>query len=214
LETIESLDPSTRSTLQSNLIYLEKYSREQLVDIITHRAQLAFKPLTVSEEAINLIAELAYSEGGNARLAIELLWRAGKYVDAEKMGVITPEFVRRAASSIYSFALKSDLNPLSHHERLLLLGIARFFKENERAYATLKEAEQFYEIVCEEFGVQPYTYTQIWKYVQALSNLGMIRKSVASTGPRGRSTLIYLPGISAKELEGELTALIEKETTV
>jgi cell division control protein 6 len=214
LETIESLDPSTRSTLQSNLIYLEKYSREQLVDIITHRAQLAFKPLTVSEEAINLIAELAYSEGGNARLAIELLWRAGKYVDAEKMGVITPEFVRRAAFSIYSFALKSDLNTLSHHERLLLLGIARFFKENERAYATLKEAEQFYEIVCEEFGVQPYTYTQIWKYVQALSNLGMIRKSVASTGPRGRSTLIYLPGISAKELEGELTALIEKETTV
>jgi len=66
LKAIEGLDISTRSTLQSNIIRLEKYSKEQLVDIVNDRVELAFKPLTVPEETIDLIAELASIEGGNA----------------------------------------------------------------------------------------------------------------------------------------------------
>ncbi|MEM3789362.1 MAG: AAA family ATPase, partial [Candidatus Bathyarchaeia archaeon] len=117
LKAIEGLDPSTRSTLQSNIIRLEPYSREQLTDIINDRVQLAFKPLTVQEETVNLIAELASSEGGNARFAIELLWRAGKYADAEDLGIVTPECVRNAVASIYTIAKKSDLATLSIHEK-------------------------------------------------------------------------------------------------
>lgn len=212
LKAIEGLDQSTRSTLQSNIISLEPYSREQLIDIINDRVQLAFKPLTVPEETVNLIAELAHSEGGNARFAIELLWRAGKYADVEDLGSVTPECVRKAVSSIYAIARKSDLATLSLHEKLFLLGVARFFKENsDRAYASLTEVERAYAIVCEEFEVQPHTHTQLWKYLQMLSAIGIIRKSVSPAGQRGRTTLICLPGISAHELEKELTALLGRE---
>ncbi|MBX5321344.1 MAG: ORC1-type DNA replication protein [Candidatus Bathyarchaeota archaeon] len=212
VKAVESLDPSTRSTLQSNIIRLEKYSKEQLVDIISDRVQLAFKPLAVSEDTISLIAELAHSEGGNARFAIELLWRAGKYADAEDLGAVTPECVRKAVSSIYAITRKSDLASLSLHEKLFLLGMARFFKENDRAYASITEVEQAYAVVCEEFGVEPHTHTQLWKYLQVLSALGIIEKSVSSTGQRGRTTLICLPGIPAHELERELAMLLEKES--
>ncbi|MEM3736441.1 MAG: ORC1-type DNA replication protein [Candidatus Bathyarchaeia archaeon] len=212
LRAIEGLDPSTRSTLQSNIIHLEPYSCEQLIDIINDRVQLAFKPLTVQEETVNLIAELAYSEGGNARFAIELLWRAGKYADAEDLGTVTPECVRKAVSSIYAVAKKSDLAALSLHEKLFLLGVARFFKENcDRAYASLTEVERAYAVVCEEFDVQPHTHTQLWKYLQMLSAIGIIRKSVSSAGQRGRTTLICLPGIPAQELERELITLLGRE---
>ena len=211
LKTIESLDPSTRSTLQSNVIRLERYTQEQLADIINDRVQLAFKPLTVPEDTVSLIAELAHSEGGNARFAIELLWRAGKYADAEDLGAVIPECVRKAVSSIYAVARKSDLAALNMHERLFLLAIARFFKESDKAYASLTEVEKTYAIVCEEFNVQPYTHTQLWKYLQTLSVLGIVKKSVSTVGQRGRSTLISLPGIPASELEKELTALLEKE---
>ncbi|MEM2912137.1 MAG: ORC1-type DNA replication protein [Candidatus Bathyarchaeia archaeon] len=211
LKTIESLDASTRSTLQSNVIHLERYTQEQLADIISDRVQLAFKPFTVPEDTINLIAELAHSEGGNARFAIELLWRAGKYADAENFGAVIPDCVRKAVSSIYAVARKSDLAGLSLHEKLFLLAIARFFKENDRAYASLAEVEQAYAILCEEFGVQPYTHTQLWKYLQTLSALGIIKKGVSTAGQRGRSTLISLPGIPTQELEKELMALLEKE---
>ncbi len=212
LKAIEGLDVSTRSTLQSNIIRLEKYSKEQLVDIVNDRVELAFKPLTVPEETINLIAELASIEGGNARFAIELLWRAGKYADAEDLGVVLPECVRKAVSSIFALVKKSDLATLSLHEKLFLLGIARFFKENmDRAYASLTEAEKAYAIICEEFNVQPHTHTQLWKYLQNLSTLGIVKKSVSTAGQRGRTTLIYLSGASAHELERELSSILEKE---
>lgn len=211
LKTIESLDAITRSTLQSNVIRLERYTQEQLADIVSDRVQLAFKPLTVNEDIVNLIAELAYSEGGNARFAIELLWRAGKYADAEDLGTVSAECVRKAVSSIYAVARKSDLAALSLHEKLFLLAITRLFKENDRAYASLAEVEQSYAILCEEFGVQPYTHTQLWKYLQMLSALGIIKKSVSTVGQRGRSTLISLPGIPTQELEKELMALLEKK---
>jgi len=208
LKAIGQLDISTRSTLQSNIINLEKYSKQQLIDILNDRVTLAFKPLTVLEDTVSLVAELAFSEGGNARFGIELLWRAGKYADAEDLDAVTPECVRKAVSSIIPTMRKSDLASLSFHEKLFLLGMARTFKEGQRAYISLREAEQAYAVVCEEFNVQPHSHTQLWKYLQSLSVVGVVETEVSTTGSRGRSTLIYLPRIPAHELEKELTPLL------
>jgi cell division control protein 6 len=210
LNVTDRLDASTRSTLQYNIISLEKYSKEQLIDIINDRVHFAFKPLTVLEEAVNLIADIASSEGGNARFAIELLWRAGKYADAEDLDTVTPECVRKAVSSIIPTLRKSELAHLGLHEKLFLLGIARLFKESQKAYVSLVEAEKAYCIVCEEFGVQPHSHTQLWKYLQALSVLGILTTEVSAVGARGRSTIIHLPRIPANELEKELSSILEK----
>lgn len=211
LMAIEGLDASTRSTLQSNIIHLERYSEQQLMNILNDRVSLAFKPLTVPEDTLGLIAELAFSENGNTRFGIELLWRAGKYADAEDLGIVAPECVRKAVSSIYAVMRKSDLASLSHHEKLFLIGIARLFKGSQKAYASLTEAERAYAVVCEEFDVQPHSHTQLWKYLQMLSALGIVKKKVSAAGSRGRSTIVYLPRISAHELEKELSTLLEKE---
>lgn len=210
LRVIERLDVSTRSTLQSNVIRLDKYSKEQIIDILRDRVFLAFKPLTVSEDTVSLIAELAFSEGGNARFGIELLWRAGKYADAEDLSTVTPECVRKAVSSVIPAVRKSELDSLGFHERLLLLGIARLFKEGQEAYISLVEAEQVYTVVCEEYDTQPHSHTQLWKYLQTLSAVGIVKTEVSGTGSRGRSTLIYLPRIPARDLEKELSELLGK----
>jgi len=211
INIIEQLDASTKSTLQSNIIRLENYSKQQLVDILNDRVALAFKPLTVPDDTLSSIAELAFSESGNARFAIELLWRSGKYADAEELGVVSPECVRRAVSSIIPTLRKSELTSLSFHEKLFLLGIARFFKENQIACASLSEIEKVYAVVCEEFNTQPCSHTQVWKYVQTLSKFGIVKTEVSTTEPRGRTTLVYLPTIPAFELEKVLNKLLEKE---
>ena len=211
LKAIEQLDSSTRSTLQSNIISLKKYSKEQLSDILTDRVTSAFKPLAVPEDTVGLIAELALSENGNARYGIELLWRAGKYANAEDLETVTPECVRKAVSSIIPIMRKSDLAPLSLHEKLFLLGIARTFKESQKAHVSLVEAEQAYAVVCEEYSMSPNSHTQLWKYVQSFSSLGIVKTEVSTGASRGRSTAIYLPGIPAHELEKELKTLLESE---
>jgi len=210
LKTTERLDASAKSTLQRNVISLERYPKDQLADILNERIAMAFEPSMVPEDVVDLVAELAVSESGNARFAIELLWRAGKYADAEDLGSVAPECVRKAVSSITPTLQRSELASLGFHEKLFLLGAARFFKENQRAYASLSEIEDCYAVVCEEFGEQPHSHTQLWKYVQFFSALGILKAEVVDAGVRGRSTRVSLPSVSAYELEKELSAVIEK----
>ena len=211
LRAVDKLDLSTRSSLQSNIVNLEKYSKQQLIDILNDRVSLAFKPLTLPEETLNLTAELASSENGNARFGIELLWRSGKYADAENLNRVTPECVRKAVSSILPAMQKNEMASLRFHEKLFLLGVARVLKESQKACISFVDGEQAYSIACEEFNVKPHSHTQLWKYLKTLSALGILRTEVPATDSRERSTLIYLPNIPVYDLEKELNVLLKKE---
>jgi cell division control protein 6 len=171
---------------------------------------MAFEPSTVPEDVVDLISELAVFESGNARFAIELLWRAGKYADAEGLDAVMPECVRKAVSNIIPTVRRSELASLGFHEKLFLLGTARFFKENKKAYASLSEIEEAYAVICEEFDEKQHSHTQLWKYLRLLSALDILKTEVTAAGTRGRSTRISLPSIPAYELEKELSAAIEK----
>ncbi|RLI19915.1 hypothetical protein DRO54_07415 [Candidatus Bathyarchaeota archaeon] len=201
LEYLARLDESTRSTLQRNIIHLEEYSKSQLIDIISERVEMAFREGTVPEETIEIIAELAERERGNARYAIELLWRAGKYADANELPEVYPECVRMASTSIYPTVRKDEILNLNQHQQLLLLAIARTFNQSLKAYATVGEIEQAYRVVCEEYGQKPKSHTQIWKYVKQLSAIGIIDAKISGAGQRGKTTLIGLHQIPAAELE-------------
>jgi cell division control protein 6 len=207
LKAIEQLDASAKSTLQRSIINLERYGKSQLIDILNDRVSIAFELGTVDEGVVDLIAELAFKETGNARFGIELLWRAGKYADASDVEVVRAECVRTAISNIIPSMRKSDLATLSLHEKLFLLAVARYFKENEEAYASLTEIEKAYAVICEEFNDQPKTHTQLWTYAQFLSSMGIIKVEVSTT--RGRSTRVSLLSIPAFELEKELSVSLE-----
>jgi len=204
LEVLSVLDESARSTLQRNVIFLEDYSKSQLRDILAARVTLAFKNGVVLDDALDLIAESAEREGGNARYGIELLWRAGKYADASAAAEVSPECVRRASSSVYPVQ-KEAVFSLGLHEQLFLLGLARRFKKSKEAYLSMGEAEEAYRIVCEEYGEKPRRHTQLWKYVNNLTAVDILKSKGSGDGFRGKTTLIGLPYVSAVELERELS---------
>ena len=213
LKALEQLDASTRSTLQRSIIILERYGKQQLFDILNDRVSMAFELGVVEEDVVDLIAELAFKETGNARFGIELLWRAGKYADAQDSEQVAAECVRIAISNIIPGLKRSDLVRLSLHEKMFLLAIARYFKENEQAYASLSEVEKTYGVICEEFGETPSGHTQVWNYAQFLSSIGILKTEVTSSSVRGRSTQVSLLSIPAIELEKELSASLEEGRT-
>jgi cell division control protein 6 len=210
-EYLDKLDPSTRSTLQRNIIQLEEYSESQLEDILDDRVNLAFREGTVPTQTMDLIAELGDSEGGNARYAIELLWRAGKYADASEMREVSPECVRKAVVSVYPVVRRDMIPEFSLHEKLFLLGVARHFKQTDSAYMSMGDAEEAYALVCEEYGEKQRGHTQLWKYVQALSAAGIIETVVSGVGQRGKTTLISLSRVPASDLEQELVKILLQE---
>jgi len=207
-EYLDMLDPSTRSTLQRNIISLEEYSKSQIRDILNDRVNMAFRQGTISSSVIDFTAELASSEGGNARYAIELLWRAGKYADALQLPMVSPESVRAAAASVYPVVRKDEVFSLGLHEKLFLLGVARYFRQTGSAYASMGDAEEAYAIVCEEYGQKRLQHTQLWKYVRDLAASGIIETKPSGTGQRGQTTIISLPKVPAEDLERELTKFL------
>ncbi|MFP3984540.1 MAG: ORC1-type DNA replication protein [Candidatus Bathyarchaeia archaeon] len=209
LSWLNKLDASTRSTLQSNVIQLDTYTKVQLQDILNDRVILAFNSGTVPLETVELAAELGEEEGGNARYAIELLWRAGKYADTEEAIEVLPEYIRKAAGNVYANIRRDEIATLDLHKKLFLLGIARRFQQTGGVYLSMGEAEEAYTIVCEEFDEPPRGHTQVWKYIQELSSLGLVNAKLSTTGQRGKTTLIGLPRIAATDLEKELNKSLE-----
>ena len=96
LRNLDDLDRSTLSTLQRNVIRLDRYTNSQIESILRERVELAFKEGTISEEVVEFVADMA-APAGDARYAIELVWRAGKYADTEASREVTAEHVRAAA---------------------------------------------------------------------------------------------------------------------
>ena len=203
-ESLKKLDESTKSTLQRNIIYLKDYSESQLEDILNDRVNIAFKEGTISPQTLMLIAELGNTEGGNARYSIELLWRAGKYADASELKEVSPECVRNAVASVYPTVRKDIISQFSLHQKLFLLGIARYFKQNDSAYISMGEAKEAYILVCEEYKKKCRGHTQLWKYIKFLSNAGILETKVSGIKQRGKTTFIALSHVPASDLEQEI----------
>ena len=208
LRLLETLDRSTLSTLQRNIIRLERYTSPQIETILRERVELSFREGTIPETVVNFVADQA-APSGDARYAIELLWRAGKYADSEGAKELKPDHVRTAQNSVYQVLRTDYAQHLNLHEKLLLLALARVLERTNENYATMGEVEVAYRMACEEHKEPHRAHTQVWKYVQNLSATGVLSTQLSTTGFRGKTTLLGISAASASAirrwLESSLT---------
>jgi cell division control protein 6 len=210
-EVFKKLDRSTLSSLQRNIVQMPNYTRNQLSDIILGRVEMAFRENTVPLNVVDFISELASLEHGDARYAIDLIWRSGKYADVSYSNEVLPEHVRKAAATLFPVLRETEVEQLSLHEKFALLSIARFFLHNPVTNATTGEIESSYKIVCEEQGEKPRGHTQFWKYLNRLKNIDAVNIRLKASS-EGRTHLISLTKIPAKNLEREVVRIIEQKT--
>src|SRR5438093_11874015 len=111
---------------------------------------------------------------GDARYAIELVWRAGKYADTETSREVTAEHVRAAAQSVYPVMRTDYAQPLNLHEKLLLLGLARTLERTQETYASMGKTYIAYKMACEGYEEQPRAECQGWRDVKNLSCTGEV----------------------------------------
>ena len=208
-DVMSMLEPSALSTFRrSNILLLDRYSREQLYDIIKQRVELAFHRGTVSEDSIHLIADIS-SEWGDARFAIELLWKAGMYADQQHTLLVVPEHVRAAKAETYSVVTETKLKNLGRHQLLTLLSIAKRLKKDDTAYTNTGMVEKTYAITCEEYNEKPRAHTMFWSYLKELQNAGFIDIKLSGRGQVGTTQLISLPDIPAEILMEKLQELLK-----
>lgn len=210
LNFIHQLDASTQSSFQSNHISLDRYSETDLKDIIKSRSELAFYDSTITEDSIELIADIS-SKSGDARYAIEMLWGAGQCADDESSPIVYPDHVRKAKALIHPEIRREVILTLTLHQKLILLAIIRKLKHTKNAYISTNDAISSYKLACEEYEEEPRRHTQIWSYLKELSKQDVISTKISGEGMRGKTTLISIPDISVETIELFLMKSIENQ---
>jgi len=207
-DILRLLDDASISTFKrSNRINLEKYTRDELVDIVSQRVELAFLPGTVQEDSVELIADIA-AEWGDARFAIELLGKAGIAADHEHTDKVVPEFVRAAKAETYSVVTETKLQNLNRHQLLTLDAIANRLQRDGTAYLNTGDAEKMYAFICEQHEEKPRGHTMFWQYLKDIENAGFITVKKSGKGQLGTTQLISLPDIPAEIMHQKVNEIL------
>ena len=207
-DILQMLDSAALSTFKrSNVLALDKYTRDELYDIVKQRVELAFHNDTVNPDCIDLIADIT-SESGDARFAIELLWKSGISADHQHVKTVTPEHVRAAKAETYSVVTETKIKNLEKHQLLTLYAVAKRLKKDGTAYVKTGEAEKTYAITCEEYNEKPRSHTMFWNYLKEIENAGFINLKNSGKGTLGTTQLISLPDIPAEIVSNKLEEIL------
>ncbi len=208
-DVLSKLDSSSLSTFKrNNVLKLDKYTRDELYDIVNQRIDLAFHRGVVQDDCADLIADIS-SEWGDARFAIELLWKAGIAADHNHDDNVTPEYVRAAKADTYSVVTETKLKNLKRHELLTLYSIAKRLQNDGTAYTSTGDAEKTYKITCEEYSEKPRSHTMFWSYLKNVENAGFIYLKQSGKGQLGTTQLISLPDIPAEVVGDKVQELLD-----
>ncbi|MDR0887698.1 MAG: AAA family ATPase [Candidatus Methanoplasma sp.] len=207
LQIADKLDEASSSSFKrANTIKFDRYTRNELRDIIEARAEEALIPGAIASDVMDLLADIS-KEYGDARLAIEIIEKAAYIAEEGDEGKITADDARSANAMIYSNVSESKLAGLDLKRKLALLAIARAMKKE--TYVSITNVEKTYAIVCEEYEQAARKHTQFWTYVQDMEKLNILETVVKSEIDGGRVTYISIPNIPPKELAKKLENLLD-----
>jgi len=203
------LDPALLSSLSQCFIVFDPYTIDQLFDILLQRAKQGLYESTYSKEVIKTMASLAINSG-DARYAIELLWRSAKVAEQENSSTINFEHIRKAQVSVFPINQSIIMDLPLQLKRVLLALATLLHSKKHRAYVTSNELWEKYNEICKKSHDRPRKHTQFWNYLQQLTKQGLIELEVQNRHKNGKSAgRTTLIGISDLPV-GELLFLLKK----
>ncbi|MFB6085492.1 MAG: Cdc6/Cdc18 family protein [Halodesulfurarchaeum sp.] len=204
LKFTDFLDPRVKSSLGEEEIVFPPYDANQLRDILTQRADVAFKPDALSEDVIPLCAAFAAQEHGDARRALDLLRTAGELGEREQATEITEEHVRKAQDKIELDRVVEVVRTLPTQSKLVLYAIVLHEKHGVRNINT-GEVYNIYKRLCREIDADVLTQRRVTDLISELDMLGIVNAVVVSKGRYGRTKEISL-SVPVEETETVLQA--------
>ncbi len=117
-ESFQSLlDPRVKSSLSFVHMKIDRYSPAQLKDILRARADIAFSPSSIDSEVVPVCAAMGAKHGGDARVSITALWKAGRHAEKRGARKVLVEDARSVASEVLEEIKKQDFALLTDIEK-------------------------------------------------------------------------------------------------
>lgn len=187
----EFLDPRVLSSLSEEEIVFRPYDAGELKDILSRRAESAFRDGALSEAALGLCSALAAAEHGDARRALDLLRVAGEVAERSDANAVVEDHVREAEKHIEHNRVIETVKNLTLHSKLVLLSVYDLNKADVYRAIT-GEIFEVYDEICGEIGVTPLTQRRLSSLVSELDSIGLLNAKVISMGRYGRTKKIRL----------------------
>ncbi|MCX9083750.1 MAG: ORC1-type DNA replication protein [Candidatus Methanoperedens sp.] len=201
LKFTEFLDPRVRSSLGEEEIIFPPYDANQIRDILTQRAEMAFKVDVLEEMVIPLCAAYAAQEHGDARRALDLLRVSGEIAERIKSNKVMEAHVRQAQDKIEVDRVVEVVRTLPSQSKLVLLSVVLLGFNGDNNITT-GEAYNIYKQMCRMIGIEILTQRRVTDLISELDMMGILNATVVSKGRYGRTKEISLsvPSESTKRV--------------
>ena len=180
LDVIDELDSRVQSVFRPEDVYFSAYGEREIVEILAERVEKGFREDAVGPQVLDRVASCTADSGGDLRVGIDLLRRAG--MNAERRGSMTVsvEDVDKAYEKAKYIHLSRHLRGLSESEAALV----RVLADHDG-----KQAGDVYEVFSDRTDLG---YTRYSEIINKLEQLGLIETKYTSVEGRGRSRAISL----------------------
>jgi len=180
LNIIEELDGRVQSVFRPEDVYFPKYDEPAIVEILGERVDRGFHEGVIDAPTLDRVAKLTAQQGGDLRVGIDLLRRAGLNAEMRASRTVDPEDVEEAYETSKFVHLSRRLRELSESEAALVAVIAEH--DGDRA-------GDIYEAFHERTDLG---YTRYSEIINKLDQLGVIDATYTEVDGRGRSRELSL----------------------
>lgn len=204
LKFTDFLDPRVKSSLGEEEIVFPPYDANQLRDILTHRAEAAFKPDALSPDVIPLCAAFAAQEHGDARRALDLLRTAGELAEREPAELVREKHVRQAQDKLELDRVVEVVTTLPTQSKLVLYSII-LLEQAGVSDTNTGRVYNTYKRLCRHINADVLTQRRVTDLIDELDMLGIVNAVVVSKGRYGRTKDISL-SVPVEDTEKVVTA--------
>ncbi|TFG03608.1 MAG: hypothetical protein EU542_01445 [Promethearchaeota archaeon] len=210
ISCINSLDVSTMSTLQRNILKFENYTKKQIFDIMKYRTRISLKENAISDDILEMVAESVFKVG-DIRYGLNLLWKASKFAESRNLKYINSECIRYGNQDLVSYSTQDAIKYLSIQKLIFLLSIIKILKKTEKSKISISEILSLYNILCENLGLKARSYSQLWNYLNEFEKENIIILIVKSEAIKGRKAFIEIQDIPLAKFEGIINQTLKSK---
>ncbi|WP_330631486.1 ORC1-type DNA replication protein [Halocatena halophila] len=180
LDVIDELDTRVQSVFRPEEVYFPRYDEPAIVDILQERVDRGFRSGVADATILDRVGELTAETGGDLRVGIDLLRRAGLNAEMRASPTVELEDVEKAYDKSKYVHLSRHLRDLSETETALVAAVTEH---------NGKRAGVVYESFEAKTGLG---YTRYSELVNKLDQLGIIDAEYTTVEGRGRSRMLTL----------------------
>ncbi|WP_101298293.1 Cdc6/Cdc18 family protein [Halegenticoccus soli] len=188
---MKNLNSRAQSSYNPDDIFFDDYDATQLRSILQYRRD-AFKPNSLAEDVVPLVAAFGSQTHGDARKAIDLLRWAGELAERRGSDTVTETDVREAQEKYTENRKLRHINGISTQKKLSVYAVAataHYTKDNPE-WIPAGPAFKTYQFIAEVMDADQYSRETFVNHVTEQSTYGVLDFERRGKG-RGRGVHMY-----------------------